>query len=51
MKEFEGGLSVKVRESILRESTIMVSFQRMKEDFDDISTQVEIPILRIKIMY
>ena len=35
---------MKVRESILRESTIMVSFQRMKEDFDDISTQVEIPI-------
>ena len=39
MKEVEGGLSVKVK---VRVSSNMVSFQRMKEDFDDISTQVEI---------
>ena len=32
-----------MKESTLREGTNMVSFQRMKEDFDDISTQVEIP--------
>ena len=38
VKEVERGVKVKVKKNF--ESSTMVSFQRMKEDFDDISTQV-----------
>ena len=38
VKEVERGVKVKVKKNF--ERGIMVSFQRMKEDFDDISTQV-----------
>ena len=40
VKEVERGVKVKVKVKKNFESSTMVSFQRMKEDFDDISTQV-----------
>ena len=40
IKEVERGVKVKVKVKKNFESSTMVSFQRMKEDFDDISTQV-----------
>ena len=40
VKEVERGVKVKVKVKKNFEISTMVSFQRMKEDFDDISTQV-----------